>query len=557
MAILMASIGKSVQLYFHTLRYLKLRQVIWQLIYLLGSSLYGYKNRRKFQANIKTIELDISFLEKTSCVTRDGFLKKLGLRYSINEKKDWDDPQRYFLWRYNLHYFDYINSNKTILDPEKIILIKRWIAEHCRGIGWDPYPTSLRIVNWIKFDLEKKHLDLEIKNSLYLQVLHLEKNIEWHIDANHLFTNAKALLFASVYFNCSEERERWLKVARKILLEVKSEHFFSDGGHFERSPMYQLIVLEDILDIINLLKAAGRVSDPIFTDYYYLAEKCLFWANSMSCGSIDFPLFGDSAMGIAPALGDLVSYAKKNDVNLEPCSKFLHESGFFNVELDNRVNVFGSIGDISPSYQPGHAHADIQSFEVYAGGFCLISDSGVPTYAVSAERVRTRGSSAHNVVTINNKNSSEVWSSFRVARRAKKQRSLMSSDEKECRVISEIVPYAFPRLVQKREWLFLNHSSKFLINDYLDGLSVGDEIRFILHAGPGLSWVLNDHYAHIFQEFRVLARIKLCPSFNYDIEKSNVYREFNAPQEVDVLVARINAVKTGRLNFSHEFEIYG
>jgi len=98
MAILMASIGKSVQLYFHTLRYLKLRQVIWQLIYLLGSSLYGYKNRRKFQANIKTIELDISFLEKTSCVTRDGFLKKLGLRSSINQKNDSVAPQSDFVW---------------------------------------------------------------------------------------------------------------------------------------------------------------------------------------------------------------------------------------------------------------------------------------------------------------------------------------------------------------------------------------------------------------------------------------------------------------------------
>jgi hypothetical protein len=43
------------------------------------------------------------------------------------------------LWLYNLHYFEQVD------EP----LIERWIAENTieQGVGWDPYPTSLRIAN--------------------------------------------------------------------------------------------------------------------------------------------------------------------------------------------------------------------------------------------------------------------------------------------------------------------------------------------------------------------------------------------------------------------------
>ena len=45
-------------------------------------------------------------------------------------------------------------------------------------------------------------------------------------------------------------------------------------------------------------------------------------------------------------------------------------------------------------------------------------NSGVSRYGISDERLRQRGTSAHNTVKINGLNSSEVWSGFRVARRA-------------------------------------------------------------------------------------------------------------------------------------------
>ena len=40
-------------------------------------------------------------------------------------------------------------------------------------------------------------------------------------------------------------------------------------------------------------------------------------------------------------------------------------------------------------------------------------------YGIGSERTRQRGTLAHATVVIDNENSSEVWSGFRVARRAK------------------------------------------------------------------------------------------------------------------------------------------
>ena len=77
----------------------------------------------------------------------------------LNETGDiseigWGGPQRSRLWRYNQHYFDDLNSVDSASRRqwhERLLI--RWIAENppVAGPGWEPYPTSLRIVNWSKF----------------------------------------------------------------------------------------------------------------------------------------------------------------------------------------------------------------------------------------------------------------------------------------------------------------------------------------------------------------------------------------------------------------------
>jgi uncharacterized heparinase superfamily protein len=77
------------------------------------------------------------------------------------------------------------------------------------------------------------------------------------------------------------------------------------------------------------------------------------------------------------------------------------------------------VAPVGPDYIPGHAHADTLNFELSLFGRRVIVDSGTSTYEKNAERQRQRGTAAHNTVTIDGEDSSEVWGGFRVARRAR------------------------------------------------------------------------------------------------------------------------------------------
>ena len=82
-----------------------------------------------------------------------------------------------------------------------------WRERNSTGteVGWEPYPLSLRIVNWLKFlvrygrDLEQRgegrKIDLLLP-SLAQQAATLDRRLEKDLLGNHLLKNIKALLFA-------------------------------------------------------------------------------------------------------------------------------------------------------------------------------------------------------------------------------------------------------------------------------------------------------------------------------------------------------------------------
>src|SRR5690606_4780416 len=74
---------------------------------------------------------------------------------------------------------------------------------------------------------------------------------------------------------------------------------------------------------------------------------------------------------------------------------------------------------VGPDYLPGHAHADTLSFELSLFGQRVLVNSGTSCYGHGSERIRQRGTTAHNTVVVDGADSSEVWSGFRVARRAR------------------------------------------------------------------------------------------------------------------------------------------
>jgi len=326
----------------------------------------------------------------------------------------WNDSSAGKLWLYNLHYFDYLRQN-NITEQEAHRLISSWIKENppAYGNGWEPYPLSLRIVNWIKYHICSGKLTAEAMHSLAVQTRYLSKRIEYHLMANHLLANAKALVFAGMFFR-GPEAEAWLNKGIGIYKEQLPEQILKDGFHFELSPMYHSIILEDLLDVFNIC----RLID--LKDYIKRMLDCL---NVVTAPDGSLFLFNDAANGIALSPGKLVKYAASLGIKQEyPYGKRtgpsdLPFSGYARLSSGNWTAMCDG-GRIGPDYQPGHAHADTLSFELWHEKQPLIVDSGTALYIAGKIRKAQRSTAGHNTVTVDGRNSSQVWSAHRVAERA-------------------------------------------------------------------------------------------------------------------------------------------
>ncbi len=345
---------------------------------------------------------------------------------TLNSATDWNNPDWAKLWLYNVHYFDDLVADNAGQRFEwHLALINRWIAENppATGNGWEPYPTSLRIVNWIKWQFTGNTLSESAIHNLAIQTRFLTKSLEFHLLGNHLWANAKALCFAGAFFE-GNEAEAWLEEGSSLIQDQLTEQILTDGGHFERSPMYHAIILEDVLDLIQLERVIGRKiwSDRLRHSMETSATNMLRWLSAMTHPDGGIALFNDATFGISPDLATLESYALAGNLkpaeNITAGTHYFAQSGYV-VCHRGPWYLIADIGKIGPDYLPGHAHADTLGFELSFNGIRLFVDSGISTYETNPLRHFQRSTAAHNTVTVAGEDSSSIWGGFRVAHRAK------------------------------------------------------------------------------------------------------------------------------------------
>lgn len=348
----------------------------------------------------------------------------IGKDAEVNTAADWNGPDRAKLWLYNLHYFDDLRAEgATERSQWHRDLIGRWLIENPVGTGngWEPYPTSLRIVNWIAWVLAGNDPDGGVVESLAVQARLLNARLEFHLLGNHLLANAKALVFAGCFFS-GEEAETWLRTGLDLLNAEWREQILDDGGHFELSPMYHAVILEDVLDLIQLARLfpAQLEAEEKSGAWRMLAGRMLSWLADMTHPDGEIAFFNDAAFGIARTRGELAEYATVLGVSSTGGTgglRHLVASGYIRLQSGPFLAIFDA-AEIGPSYLPGHGHADVLSLEVSLDGQRLVTNGGTSSYSNDTVRDEERSTAAHATVEIDSYNSSEVWASFRVGRRA-------------------------------------------------------------------------------------------------------------------------------------------
>lgn len=436
--------------YYHTLKYLKPIQVYYQLKY-RGRKAIGYKSKTpnvKFFP--KAFQWDNVIKPKILWNGISNFTF-LNLSRSYDELINWNDASHGKLWTYNLNYFEFLLQS-NISKEKGLRIISNYINNYFNLIdGKEPYPTSLRLINWIKFINQ-----YEIDNDSIVQIIgqdayRLLDNLEFHLLANHLLENGFALLFAGIYL----QDDKVIKKGRQIISSQLEEQILNDGAHYELSAMYHQLMLHRVLDSVQLLRASSREKS-LLELLESTAAKMLAWLNAVTFDDGSIPLVNDAAQCVNASTAELADYAQR--LNIDTPTIQLKESGYRKI-TKTKYELFLDVGDIKPTYQPGHAHADTFSYLICSDEKPFVVEAGTSTYENNIRRKYERSTAAHNAVELKGVSSSKVWSSFRVAQRAK----VNIIDESSSKISARHNGY---NIFVSRDW---NYQETFLeINDTLE-----------------------------------------------------------------------------------------
>jgi uncharacterized heparinase superfamily protein len=346
----------------------------------------------------------------------DGRFTFLNRTVDLGTPPDWSVPDAPLLWRFHLHYFDWVWS--FVSHPDRAWaqaafaeLWRSWRAatRFGQGVAWSPYVASLRA--WSLCGTHQAlagggELDGELADDLARHAGFLRAHLELDVGGNHLVKNLKALCGLGVFLDDDE----LLASARARLERQLAVQVLDDGGHFERSPSYHCQVLGDLVDVGSLLEASGRPG-VVGLDRAVAAMRA--WLDTMLMPDGDVPLFNDCTL-----------VGRQRVALLQPAGRpggrlaVLQPSGYVVMRPGADLHVVADVGPPCPPDLPAHAHADCLSFEMAVAGRRVVVDSGTSTYEPGARRAYERSTAAHNSVDVDGADQTEVWGTFRAARRA-------------------------------------------------------------------------------------------------------------------------------------------
>jgi len=403
----------KIKLLINTVIHLRSIQIYYRFYYFLRNRLFGYNVKKRIINDFNPILWKSRIDYDNSYFKKENSFIFLNILHSFADKINWNFNQFGKLWTYNLNYFDFLNQ-ENISKETGLQLLQDFIKnEALLKDGKEPYPISLRGINWVKFLSNNQVKDELINTTLYFHYCILFTNLEYHLLGNHLLENAFSLLFGAYYF----QDEKLYNKSYDLLISELNEQILNDGAHFELSPMYHQIILSRLLDSIQLIKLNNEwKKDDLLSLMKAKASLMISWLCNITYKNGNIPMVNDATFNIAPNSKKIFTYAKHLGINSQDIP--LSDSGYRKIRT-NKYELFIDIGNVGPDYQPGHAHSDTFNFELIVDDNPIFVDTGISTYEKNAIRQYERATHSHNTVKIGSKEQTQVWGGFRVAKRAR------------------------------------------------------------------------------------------------------------------------------------------
>ena len=448
----------------------------------------------------------------------------LNQEFKFESEIDWNNSKNGKLWTYNINYFEFLMQDELSVQEGKL-LIDNYINSKDKLIdGLESFPTSLRLINWIKFLLKHQIKEEKIDRFIHKDAYRLFHNPEYHLLGNHLLENGFGLYFAANYLN----DKRLYKKAKSILSAELKEQILDDGAHFELSTMYHQHMLFRVLDCYQLASSIEILGSELKALFQRSAEVMLSWLQNMTFTNGETPLFSDSAKGIAPSSNQLFDYAKYLNISFEFI--LLKDSGYRRYNF-GKLECIIDTGNIGPDYIPGHAHADSFNFVLNYDNKPILVDTGTSTYEIGDKRQKERSTISHNTVVVNDENSSKVWAGFRVGRRAK---TTIHFDNNSTLKASHD---GYQKVGITHERKYESKENSLFIGDTLKGnLNNINSSKAYFHFHPGCELNLNNNSIYINESIKIDFQGQL----NLTLEKYEFSEYWNQSTAADVLIVEFD-----------------
>lgn len=406
--------------YYNTIKYLKFRQIIYQ-VYRRIRPVSNGKNQILI-SDCKKIVLDFYNHKYYDIRNNDIFI--FGKKVFDFEKKIQLFPEDY-MYRFSFNYYEFLLSDNIDTKVRNYFIRNLENAYENDKYFLHPYTCSKRIIVLLCL-LSKQNCDEEIqaiiRKQLSVDLSFLTKNIEYHIDANHLLTNYLALALG-YNFTSHPRLEKYVELYKREFMQQ-----FASGAHYERSYSYANQLLYEFT--LFHQSVGSRNIDGAF-DLFMDALDVLRLKKLTYCTR-----FGDNVDEQCCDIDWLQSYAlryvKTNDLN-NSANSFVQTSDDYVCFLGDKVSIAIDAGGPAPSFQPGHAHDSTGAILVSLQGDEFLTCSHTSTYANTDQRLLERSRHSYSA-PLSCGQAQKVWSAFRVAKRTQPEVRVLNAFEVELHI---------------------------------------------------------------------------------------------------------------------------
>ncbi|HUC70042.1 MAG TPA: heparinase II/III family protein [Stellaceae bacterium] len=284
-------------------------------------------------------------------------------------------------------------------------LVQSWLSEEigCRSVAWRSDVLATRLFAWLSHFEEivgggqEPALKRAVLASLAAQNRHLARIAAWELDGPAKLRALKGLIAGTVALGGSAAR---LARALRWLEREMPAQILPDGGHRTRSPSVQLKILQDLVDIREVLRAAKTETPGALEDAIARAAPML---RLFRHGDRRLALFNDSL----EEDGILLDLVLTRSETKGRSSTHAPDSGFERLQADKSL-VLVDTGRRPPPGFDMHAHAGALSFEMSHGRDRVIVNCGGYRGPKSSWSRVARASAAHSVLVVADTNSAEI-----------------------------------------------------------------------------------------------------------------------------------------------------